>query len=585
MIFPVQFIQCTLDFLHFKTYDIEVIVDTFTVQDRYDYFAYYSYSLTSTGELTISLQNHFLERINQDLYVSTDGDDTNTGLSPNSTLQSITVALQRIDSDSLNPKSIFIQAGTYSKELNNQKFPLGGKRFVNLVGEDVSNTIIYNDYSTMSYLGFYDKGDNQLENLQFLSDDQIMDFNLGFWKSDNVILRNIIVQETICNHSYSGAVYFYRSYNILLENTIIRNNVSDMVSGLCFDGGNLTMINCILDNNDSIGNSQYISNFYCKVDDYLKLDNCIFSNSDIPPVPDEEHCTIQISEQENCSPEIEISNCLFSDNYTPYGSFIARISSSGSIKINNSSFTQNTSHICPLGIVGIVELNNTILYNNESDYDYEINTGSSYINSILNISNCDIEGGEIAIYPGNPPNLATINWLEGNIDEDPIFLLSGEHPYQITEYSPCIDAGTQDTTGLFIPPWDLLHNQRIWDGDNNGSAIIDMGCYEFGADSVNVKQYKIPFVEFNLSNYPNPFNPETTISFSILIESKVKLYVYNIRGQKLKTLINDYLEAGQHSIIWQGTDNSNKPVSSGVYFYSLQVNDQTSNLKKMLLLK
>lgn len=88
-----------------------------------------------------------------------------------------------------------------------------------------------------------------------------------------------------------------------------------------------------------------------------------------------------------------------------------------------------------------------------------------------------------------------------------------------------------------------------------------------------------------LNNYPNPFNPSTTIEFSIQSDSKVELLIYNINGQKIKTLVSDQLTVGQHSIIWNGEDNNEKSVSSGIYFYKLNVNGKTETVKKCLLLK
>jgi len=90
---------------------------------------------------------------------------------------------------------------------------------------------------------------------------------------------------------------------------------------------------------------------------------------------------------------------------------------------------------------------------------------------------------------------------------------------------------------------------------------------------------------FTLCNHPNPFNPSTTISFSIPKDSKVELIVYNIKGQKVKQLVNDQLPSGEHSVVWDGKDNSNKPVSSGIYFYKLNVDDKIEAVRKCLLLK
>jgi flagellar hook assembly protein FlgD len=85
-------------------------------------------------------------------------------------------------------------------------------------------------------------------------------------------------------------------------------------------------------------------------------------------------------------------------------------------------------------------------------------------------------------------------------------------------------------------------------------------------------------------NYPNPFNPTTTISYSLAQPGNVELAVYNIKGQKVKTLVNERKEAGSHKVIWNGKNDTNKSVSSGIYFY--QLSTYTKNMKKkMLLLK
>jgi flagellar hook assembly protein FlgD len=65
----------------------------------------------------------------------------------------------------------------------------------------------------------------------------------------------------------------------------------------------------------------------------------------------------------------------------------------------------------------------------------------------------------------------------------------------------------------------------------------------------------------------------------------VTLEIYNIKGQLVKTLVNEVLPAGEHSIIWDGRDSSGNRVSSGIYLYKLNVNDKTKAVKKCLLLK
>ncbi len=87
------------------------------------------------------------------------------------------------------------------------------------------------------------------------------------------------------------------------------------------------------------------------------------------------------------------------------------------------------------------------------------------------------------------------------------------------------------------------------------------------------------------NNYPNPFNPETTINYSIADSNEItEITVYNIKGQLVKQLVNSKLNSGKHSVIWNGTDNNNKNVTSGIYFYKMR-NGSYVESKKMILMK
>jgi hypothetical protein len=85
-------------------------------------------------------------------------------------------------------------------------------------------------------------------------------------------------------------------------------------------------------------------------------------------------------------------------------------------------------------------------------------------------------------------------------------------------------------------------------------------------------------------NYPNPFNPETTIRYSIDEPGMVALEIYNLKGQLVKTLAKGITDAGRYSAIWNGTDNNGKPCASGVYLYKLNTKNKTM-VQKMLMLK
>lgn len=85
-------------------------------------------------------------------------------------------------------------------------------------------------------------------------------------------------------------------------------------------------------------------------------------------------------------------------------------------------------------------------------------------------------------------------------------------------------------------------------------------------------------------NYPNPFNPETTIRYSLQQDTNVTLAIYNAKGQLVRTLVDSYQDAGSYSARWDGTDNSQKAVASGVYFYRMNTGTYKKT-RKMILLK
>ena len=86
-------------------------------------------------------------------------------------------------------------------------------------------------------------------------------------------------------------------------------------------------------------------------------------------------------------------------------------------------------------------------------------------------------------------------------------------------------------------------------------------------------------------NHPNPFNPETKISFLLKKAGKVKVTIYNILGQKIKILVDDYRREGIHRITWDSKNDYGIKVSSGVYFYQLIFENKVIDTKKMLMLK
>jgi flagellar hook assembly protein FlgD len=89
-----------------------------------------------------------------------------------------------------------------------------------------------------------------------------------------------------------------------------------------------------------------------------------------------------------------------------------------------------------------------------------------------------------------------------------------------------------------------------------------------------------------LSNFPNPFNPETTIHFSVgsTSASPVNIIIYDIRGRQIRTLIDGIYSKGEHFAVWNGKDDNGQNVSSGIYLYKMQTGDFVQT-KRMVIIK
>ena len=125
------------------------------------------------------------------------------------------------------------------------------------------------------------------------------------------------------------------------------------------------------------------------------------------------------------------------------------------------------------------------------------------------------------------------------------------------------------------PQFKLLSGGKLINLEGEVSAWSDNGLFMVSS----LTQVIVPVV-FSLSQaYPNPFNPVTTLSFAIPVDSEVSLSVYNLQGREVSTLISGYIEAGYHSLVW----NANQ-YSSGVYFVKM-VAGEFVNTQKLMLIK
>jgi hypothetical protein len=184
--------------------------------------------------------------------------------------------------------------------------------------------------------------------------------------------------------------------------------------------------------------------------------------------------------------------------------------------------------------------------------------------------------------PLQPEQYFTSQWgLIIEIRNDLIFSRTG-HIVAVYENRPNSTEPIAIFNGLnYINNIELMEHNGINYLFTMEMANIGLFEYTYVPSSANDE---LPKPEFTLSNYPNPFNPETKIVFDLSESGQAKLVIYNIKGQKVKTLLDCYMSPGRSEMLWNSKDDHGKRVSSGIYFYRLQTPTKILT-KKMLLMK
>lgn len=278
-----------------------------------------------------------------------------------------------------------------------------------------------------------------------------------------------------------------------------------------------------------------------------------------------------------------ISNIVIVGNTASEAGGGIYFSDKNDVIISNVTLSGNTANagsgggiFCRAGVSAV--LVNSILWNNSPQ---EVYFPDFLDSNIITIAYSDLHGGFDAIETNNN---GTVNWLEGNIDSDPLFLDPENSDYHLQESSPCIDAGITS----FVWESDTVVN--LTSEDYNGLAP-DMGAFEFGTVSIddNPEFINTKFSLYN--NYPNPFNPQTSILISLKKMSTVDLVIYNLLGEEIIRLADSELRPpGYHNFIWRGLNRDGIRVASGIYFYTIRIRDMSGNYvmkqtKKMVMLE
>jgi len=147
-------------------------------------------------------------------------------------------------------------------------------------------------------------------------------------------------------------------------------------------------------------------------------------------------------------------------------------------------------------------------------------------------------------------------------------------PVTWTEYT--YDLSSYDNQDVYIGIQCLSNDAFIF-------FVDDVSIH--GVNGYDNNDNNAPVVQTELKgNYPNPFNPETTIAYSVKEHIPVNIEIYNIKGQKVKTLVSETKAPGNYTAVWRGLDDNNHPVSSGVYFFKMNAGKYSST-KKMIMMK
>ncbi len=505
--------------------EISIPLDTFSLSEANEHFI----GLPPT--LNLTAEHAYFEPIANDLYVSPGGDDNNSGLSFNSPLKTIQYALSIIESDSLNPHTIYLDEGVFSPS-GGQHFPLNAKSFINIQGAGKDLTILdgenlathifarYDNHYTVSSLG--------LTRAPYLGPARSIKLcenigaeysNIRFWNNSggSLILGQISTESPphpqtdfvtldsleIINNSCLRNIYFSGHSKIVLKNSIIRNTIP------VYDEIWETFMGQPL---FATSNSPETNS--------LVLQNVEITQNNNPTPWYDSFSAVSVN---NIS--TALINCTIGDNESQYGAALVMYDAD-------------------------VTVVNSILYGNSPT---QILLDNLYGNSrnTLTVQNSLIEGGQWNVM-GMGAN--TLNWLEGNIDEDPLFQGGDVNPYYLTANSPAIDAGTD----FFVWEGDTLLN--LSPDDYRGLAP-DIGAYEYD-ETNDVVEMVVP-TSFKLyGNYPNPFNGVTHLSFYVPQAGDVKLTVYNIQGQEIEKKVLTYLSSGSQTIAWDAKD-----LPSGLYIY------------------
>ncbi|PLX16543.1 MAG: hypothetical protein C0599_15040 [Salinivirgaceae bacterium] len=389
------------------------------------------------------------------------------------------------------------------------------------------------------------------------------------------------------SNNYGGAVFNLYSdskfYDCLFE-----NNEAYLGGAVYNFGSNPILVNCTFIDNSASSGGAVINN----ISSSAEIDKCFFQGNISSNGAG--------SAVMNMGGKSTISNCIFKDNYSSYGGTVYFKSSAQGYIVNSlfdSNNTNSSGGAIRIRMSSPLIVNNTIVNNVAQEEGgglyFEDYCYPKFYNNII-WGNSSSGGNQICISStnSNPSfyystiqdglsgfsyiNTASPANFEGdyyyNSMLDPVFQDEGN--FQLSENSPCIDAGTLILPdGFSLPETDLIGNPRIDGG-------LDRGAYEHAPLGISSN--------FNSDDkgilaYPNPFSNAITLQFDLEQNAYVEVSIFDIYGKLIKNIFVGYLPSGVQSFNWAGSTESGVKLASGLYLCSFTINGREFSTMKISL--
>jgi hypothetical protein len=607
---------------------IDIILDTFTVaMDHYNH-------IVMGFDYGLQFDHHKINFINADLYVCITGDDVNNdGLSQATPFKSIAHAMYMIASDPDHPKTIYIAPGRY--RASEQYFPIQMKSHVILKGAGPEYTFFDGEngwgfitstkgaehfkitgisFENVGYRGIY-----YITSSLYLSGIHGVEISNCHFRNNHQAIRSLLMHSRPWDWSLNS------ESEAVFRDLVFDGNKNDVIYVYMFKGTfeNITVMNNqrFFDWNDNHwgGHTPIIIADGVGYRSSHTFSNLLMYNNEVYVGPDW-------------------------SQFRPNGLGIGH---SSDVIINNATFVGNFANQGVQGGPFFVDRNsnvriyNSIFYNNQPNNLWMM--GSQNRVSNLYVNNILLPGGASAVRGQGP--FSILHWGTGNIDANPMFCEDSEHPYQLSEISPAIDAGTLNIEGYVWPETDILGNPRIvgasvdlgayefqglyanfiadivsgdvpltvqfncgssgavwsweWDFDNDGTIdsfernpiwtytmpgtysvrlrinqgekqVIKRDFIEVIDPTGDFDIFDIPLIMSLSEPFPNPFRGRTEFRTAINADGRVRMTVYNVRGQRVRGIVDAEKIVGIYNVVWDGRDDRGNPVASGIYTIELR---------------